>query len=69
LIIFKIVDQGKYFVLMPDGIVRISGEEAYLVAYGNPAGVTVVSINDAFFQKLYKGPRAADFTDPPAKET
>lgn len=64
--IYAITDQpGKFFQMMPDGLVRITPEEAYTLGL---QGVPSVKITDALFRKLHSGPRAVSFNDAPKGE-
>jgi hypothetical protein len=64
--IWKIVDQpGKFFLQMPDGLVRISEEQAFRYGHG---AVPHVEATDADFRHAYQGPRVVSFNDPPKME-
>lgn len=64
--IYAITDQpGKFFQVMPDGLVRLTAEEAYILG---AQGVNTIKIKDALFRKLHSGPRAVNFADNPRAE-
>lgn len=65
--IWHVTDQDKFFLEMPDGLVRLTHEEAYILDQEN-ATVGVVKTKDAFFVKVHSGARAVSFSDAPKPE-
>jgi hypothetical protein len=63
--IFAITDLDRSFVVMPDGLVRITKAEFWALSGG---GMKVIPMTDALFKKLYEGKRVKSFNDDPVME-